>query len=69
MLLAPAKTPEAVVKKLGDDLRTALRNDDLRKRFEVISTFPKPSSVEETNAFIKAEQDKWRPIVRQIGTD
>ena len=34
-----------------------------------ISTFPKPSSVEETNAFIKTEQDKWRPIVRQIGTE
>jgi tripartite-type tricarboxylate transporter receptor subunit TctC len=69
VLLAPVKTPEAVVKKLGEDLRTALRSDDLRKRFEVVSTFPKPSSVEETNAFIKAEQDKWRPIVRAIGTD
>jgi tripartite-type tricarboxylate transporter receptor subunit TctC len=69
VLLAPAKTPEPVVKKLGDDLRTALRNEDLRKRFEVIGTFAKPSSVEETNAFIKTEQDKWRPIVRQIGTE
>jgi tripartite-type tricarboxylate transporter receptor subunit TctC len=69
VLLAPTKTPEAVVKKLGDDLRAALRSDDLRRRFEVISTFPKPSSVEETNAFIKTEQDKWRPIVRQIGTE
>ena len=69
VLLAPAKTPEAVVKKLGDDLRTALLSDDLRRRFEVVGTFPKPSSVGETNAFIKAEQDKWRPIVRQIGTE
>ena len=68
-LLAPAKTPEATVKKLGDDLRTALRDPDLKKRFEVVGTFPKPSSVEETNAFIRTEQDKWRPIVRQIGTD
>ena len=68
-LLAPVKAPEAIVKKLGDDLRTALRDPDLKKRFEVVGTFPKPSSVDETNAFIKAEQDKWRPIVRQIGTD
>ena len=67
VLLAPAKTPESVVKKLGDELRSALRNDDLKKRFELVSTFPRPSSIEETNAFIKAEQDKWRPIVRQIG--
>ena len=69
MLLAPAKTPEPVVKKLGEDLRMALRNDDLKRRFEVVGTFPRPSTVEETNAFIRTEQDKWRPIVRQIGTE
>ena len=69
VLMAPAKTPEPVVKKLGDDLRTALRDPDLKKRFEAIGTFPRPSTVEETNAFIKTEQDKWRPIVRQIGTE
>jgi tripartite-type tricarboxylate transporter receptor subunit TctC len=69
VLLAPAKTPEPVVKKLGGDLRTALRDPDLKRRFEVIGTFPQPSTVEETNAFIKTEQDRWRPIVRQIGTE
>jgi tripartite-type tricarboxylate transporter receptor subunit TctC len=69
VLVAPVKTPEAVTKKLGDDLRTALRNDDLRRRFEVVGTFPRPSTVEETTAFIKAEQAQWRPIVRQIGTE
>jgi tripartite-type tricarboxylate transporter receptor subunit TctC len=69
VLLAPAKTPEPVVKKLGGDLRTALRDPDLKRRFEVIGTFPRPSTVEETNAFIKTEQDRWRPIVRQIGTE
>lgn len=68
VLMAPVKTPEAVVKKLGEDLRTALRNEDLRKRFEVVGTFPRPSTVEETNAFIRTEQAKWRPIVRQIAT-
>jgi tripartite-type tricarboxylate transporter receptor subunit TctC len=39
----------------------------LRKRYEEIGTFPHPASIEETHAFIKAEQDMWRPIVRQIG--
>lgn len=68
-LLAPAKTPEPVVKKLGDDLRTALRHDDLKRRYEAIGTFPRPSSAEETSAFIRVEQDRWRPIVRQIGTE
>ena len=69
VLMAPGKTPEPVVKKLGDDLRTALRDPDLKKRFEVVGTFPRPSTVDETNAFIKTEQAQWRPIVRQIGTE
>ena len=69
VLMAPLKTPEPVVRKLGDDLRTALRDPDLKKRFEVVGTFPRPSSVAETNAFIKAEQDQWRPVVRLIGTE
>ena len=69
VLVAPANTPQDVVKTLGEALRTALRDDDLRKRFEVIGTFPTPFTVDETNAFIKREQDKWRPIVHQIGTE
>jgi tripartite-type tricarboxylate transporter receptor subunit TctC len=69
VLMAPVKTTEPVVKKLGEDLRTALRDPDLKKRFEVVGTFPRPFTVEETNAFIKAEQAQWRPIVRQIGTE
>jgi tripartite-type tricarboxylate transporter receptor subunit TctC len=69
VLMAPAKTPEPIVRQLGGDLRTALNDPELRKRFEVVGTFPRPSSIEQTNAFIKAEQDQWRPIVRQIGTD
>ena len=44
-------------------------SDDLRRRFEEVGTFARPSSVEETNAFIAAEQEKWRPIIHQIGTD
>jgi tripartite-type tricarboxylate transporter receptor subunit TctC len=69
VLVAPVKTPETIVKKLGDDLRSALRHQDLRQRFEVVGTFPRPSTIDETNTFIKAEQAQWRPIVRQIGTD
>ena len=69
VLVAPAKTPEAIVRKLGEDLRAALTDTDLRRRFEIVGTFPRPSSIEQTRAFIKTEQDLWRPIVRQIGVD
>ena len=55
--------------ELGDDLRATLEEPELRNRFEVVGTFARPSSIPQTMAFIKAEQDQWRPIVRQIGAD
>jgi putative tricarboxylic transport membrane protein len=69
VLMTPAKTPTATVNKLGADLRAALNDPDLRKRMEVLGTFPRPSSVEQTMAYIQAEQQLWRPIVREIGVD
>jgi tripartite-type tricarboxylate transporter receptor subunit TctC len=69
VLMAPVKTPASIVRKLGDDLRSALNNPDLRKRFEIVGTFARPLSVADTLAFITAEQNLWRPIVRQIGAD
>ena len=66
-LMAPANTPESIVSQIRDDLRGTLEDPGLRNRYEEIGTFPHPASIEETHAFIKAEQDMWRPIVRQIG--
>jgi tripartite-type tricarboxylate transporter receptor subunit TctC len=66
-LMAPANTPEPIVTQIRRDLRATLEDPELRKRYEAIGTFPHPSTIEQAMAFIKAEQDLWRPIVRQIG--
>ena len=68
-LMAPAKTPENVVQKIGADLRTVLNDPDLKRRFEVIGTFSLPATVEETRTYINTEQELWRPTVRAIGVD
>lgn len=66
-LLAPVKTPPEIVSQIRADLRETLEDDGLRKRYEAIGTFPLPSTLQEAQAFIKQEQDLWRPIVRQLG--
>lgn len=66
VLMAPAKTPEAVVHKLRSDLYAALNDPELKNKFEAVGTYPRPISVAQTLDYIKAEQDLWRPIVRQI---
>ena len=67
LLMAPAGTPEAVVTKLSADLRTVLGDPELRQRFEGLASYVRPLSPTETAAFIRAERDLWRPIVRQVG--
>jgi tripartite-type tricarboxylate transporter receptor subunit TctC len=67
VLMAPAGTPEAVVTKLSADLRMVLGDAELRQRFEGLASYVRVLSPQETAAFIRAERDLWRPIVRQIG--
>jgi len=66
-LMAPAGTPEAVANKLAADLREVLGQSELKQRFETLGTYVRPLSPIETAAFIRAERDLWRPIVRQVG--
>jgi tripartite-type tricarboxylate transporter receptor subunit TctC len=66
-LLAPVGTPDAIVRKVNQDLKTVLDMPELQKRFAELGTFARPMSPEETTDYIRAEQRVWRPIVRSLG--
>jgi tripartite-type tricarboxylate transporter receptor subunit TctC len=65
-LMAPAGTPDAIISKVNADLRTVLAQSDLVEKFAAIGTYPQPLSPAETARFIRAEQELWWPIVRQV---
>src|SRR5271155_386998 len=67
VLLAPAGTPEAIVRKANADLIMALSDLDTRKRLGDLGRDERAMSPARTLAFIQAEQQKWAPIVQQIG--
>jgi len=67
VLVAPVGTPDAVVQKANADLKKALANPGVRDRLAKLGRTDTPMSPEETLAFIRAEQQKWAPIVKQIG--
>ncbi len=63
-MLAPAKTPKAIVTRLNGDLNKVMKTPAVQQIFtkysaEVIGTTPAASQ-----AFIKAEIEKWRKVVR-----
>jgi len=66
-LLAPARTPDWIVRKVGQDLRTVLDHPELRQKLADLATFAQPMSPAETTEFIRKEQELWQPVVKQIG--
>ena len=63
-MLAPAKTPKAIINRLNEDLNKILKTPPVQQNFtrysaEAIGTTPAASA-----AFIKAEIEKWRKVVK-----
>jgi tripartite-type tricarboxylate transporter receptor subunit TctC len=65
-LMAPARTPDAIVQKVNRDLRSALGEPEVKRKLAALGTYPRPMSPAETAAFIRSEQDLWRPVVKQL---
>jgi tripartite-type tricarboxylate transporter receptor subunit TctC len=65
-LMAPAGTPDNIIAKVNADLRVALAQPDLIEKFEAIGTYPQPLSPTDTLDFMRAEQQLWWPVVRQV---
>ena len=65
-LVAPVGTPEAIVRKLSDDLRAAVTYPATKTRLETTGNYPNPMSPAELLAFIQGEQRTWKPVLDQI---
>ncbi|RSZ33232.1 MULTISPECIES: tripartite tricarboxylate transporter substrate binding protein [unclassified Variovorax] len=66
-LLAPAGTPRAIVDKLNEAARKALDTPAVREQIARLGSAPVHATPEQFGAFIKAEHDKWGPIVKSTG--
>jgi tripartite-type tricarboxylate transporter receptor subunit TctC len=63
-LMAPAGTPEWVLDRLNRDIVGALASPELNRQFEAIGLGIVAGSREDFAATIRAEQPKWRSIVK-----
>lgn len=64
-LLAPARTPPAIIKRVSDEVARIVRLDDVKSRLEGMGTLPAGSTPEEFAAFIDAETAKWGKVIRE----
>ena len=66
-LVAPVGTPDAIVRKLSDDLRAAVTDPATKTKLETTGNYPNPMTPTEVMAFIRAEQQMWKPVLEHIG--
>ena len=67
---APAKTPKPVVDKLVSALQEALKDPVVKQRFNDLGTDPVDparATPQVLAGFLKAEIDKWAPIIKKAG--
>lgn len=64
-LLAPARTPPAVLDRLNAVFNEAMRDETVRKRFAEIDLEPGNGSPAEFGKLIRAESDKWGKLIRE----
>jgi len=63
-LMAPAGVSSEIVHKVNRDLRDVLAQSELQRKFQTLGTYARPMSPPQTVSFIRSEQDRWRPLVR-----
>ena len=66
-LLAPAATPKAIVAKLNAEARRVLASQDVKEKLTNAGIDAAGGTPEEFGRFIRAESDKWGPVVKAAG--
>ena len=64
-VLAPAKTPSAVIDRFNKAMVTALQTPDVVKQLHSRGIDATPSTGPEYAAFIREEEKKWVPLIKQ----
>jgi tripartite-type tricarboxylate transporter receptor subunit TctC len=66
-LVAPANTPRETITRLNTAFVAALNSPEAKTRFSALLAEPVPTTPEAFGAFMKAEMEKYQPVVKASG--
>jgi tripartite-type tricarboxylate transporter receptor subunit TctC len=66
-LSGPAGLPEDIVRKLNREIARAVNKPEVQQRLKQDGFVTEPMTREEFARFIDAENERWRPILKQVG--
>ena len=67
IFIAPAKTPQPIIRKFHADTVKVLADPAVKSRLEQLGVVIVGSSPEELGAHLKREMDKWGVIIKEAG--
>jgi len=68
-VLAPARTPPAIIAKLNAALNAAVRNPETEVKLADNGVSATGGSAEDLIGLIAAETARWRKVVKEIGVN
>jgi tripartite-type tricarboxylate transporter receptor subunit TctC len=66
-IMAPAKTPAPILKKIAADIATVLKDPDVQKRYETLGAIPVTSTPEQLDAIIRSDADRYSKLLAAAG--
>jgi tripartite-type tricarboxylate transporter receptor subunit TctC len=66
-MLAPARTPAAVVNKLNDAVRKSIAKPESKKRLDALGAITVGDSPAEFTAFLQKDWDRWARVIKAAG--
>ena len=66
VLLAPAKTPKAIIARLNGEVTKILMQPAVRERLEAASLEARPGSPKEVEVLIRDGQARWEKLIREL---
>ena len=65
--VAPARTPDAIIKRLNTELATVLKNPDVIAKLSTQAVEPFHTTPEQFGMLIRTEYDKWAKVIKAGG--
>ena len=68
-VVAPPKTPKAIIDKINADVNEALRQPDLQDQLRKLSAGIFGGSVEKTSGYMREEVDRWAAVIKSANIE
>jgi tripartite-type tricarboxylate transporter receptor subunit TctC len=66
VVLAPIGAPDAIIRKVNTDLKSAVEDKDVAAKFAANGAYSRYMTPGQTMAFTQAQQKIWRPILEKV---